>query len=93
MPDLRTKALGYLRDGKVTVLGALWDRPALHPHTVSAIVQGFQGRYWVRRNPERGWLCSCGSTETCAHLAAVQLVTGYPSAAAKSPAEAQAVAS
>lgn len=83
MPDIRSKALGYLRDGRVVVLGALWERPALHPHTVSAIVQGTQGRYWVRRSQERGWLCSCGMAEPCAHTAAVQLVTGYPSAASK----------
>jgi hypothetical protein len=93
MPDIRTKALGYLRDGKVTVLGAMYARKHLRPYAVSAIVQGFQGRYWVRLDQPERWLCSCGQTAPCAHLAAVQLVTGYPSAAAKSPAEAQAVAS
>jgi hypothetical protein len=93
MPDLRAKALGYLRDGRVTVICALWERPKLHPHTVSAVVQGTQNRYWVRRNPDQGWLCSCGVVEPCAHLAAVQLVTGYPSAAQKAGQDGQAVAS
>lgn len=83
MPDVRSKALGYLRDGKVRVLGANSSKPDLRPYRVSAIVKGFNGLYWVRlQQPGDSWLCSCGTTG-CAHLAAVQLVTGYPSAADK----------
>jgi hypothetical protein len=80
--DVRTKALGYLRDGRVRVLGANWNKPALRPYRVSAIVKGFHGLYWVRLQEPENWLCSCGTTG-CAHLAAVQLVTGYPGAADK----------
>jgi hypothetical protein len=49
---------------------------------VGALVQGFNARYWIELQNER-WLCSCGSSEPCAHLAAVQIVTGWPSAASK----------
>jgi hypothetical protein len=81
MPDVRSKALSYLRDERVRVLFAETTKPNLRPHTVGALVQGFQGRYWVEFERNR-WLCSCGTAD-CAHLAAVQLVTGYPSVAAK----------
>jgi hypothetical protein len=82
MPDLRSKVLAYVRDEKVRVLHAETVKPNLRPHTVGALVQGFNARYWVELQKGR-WLCSCGSAEPCAHLAAVQLVTGYPSAASK----------
>ncbi|WP_157253118.1 hypothetical protein [Nonomuraea typhae] len=81
MADVRTKALSYLRDEKVRILGANWSKPDLRPYRVSALVKGFHGLYWVRLNAD-GWLCSCG-TRDCAHLAAVQMVTGYPSQASK----------
>lgn len=81
VPDIRTKALGYLRDERVRILGANWSKPELRPYRVSALVKGFHGLYWVRLN-DQGWLCSCGTTG-CAHLAAVQMVTGYPSNASK----------
>lgn len=90
MSDVRSKALGYVRDAKVRIIKADGAaKPLLIPTRVGAIVQGFHGQYWVRLNRE-GWLCSCGATE-CAHLAAVQLVTGHPSAAEKSAKNAEAV--
>lgn len=82
MPDVRSKALSYLRDERVRILFAETVKPNLRPHTIGALVQGFQGRYWVEFDHNR-WLCSCGTTD-CAHLAAVQMVTGYQSAATKS---------
>lgn len=82
MPDLRTKALGYLRDEKVRVLYAETVKPDLRPHTVGALVQGFNARYWIELQGGR-WLCSCGTSEACAHLAAVQIITGWPSAASR----------
>jgi hypothetical protein len=87
MPDLRAKALGYLRDEKVRVLYAATIKPNLRPHTVGALVQGFNGRYWVEFDSDR-WLCSCGSSEACAHVAAVQIITGWPSPASKAAAKA-----
>lgn len=82
MPDVRTKVLGYLREQKVRVLFAETVKPDLRPHTVGALVQGYSARYWVEFEGGR-WLCSCGATEPCAHIAAVQHVTGWPSPAAK----------
>lgn len=83
MSDVRSKVLGYVRDAKVRVIKADGaTKPLLIPTRVGAIVQGFQAQYWIRLNRD-GWLCSCGA-DGCAHLAAVQLVTGHPSAAEKS---------
>lgn len=90
MPDVRTKALSYLRDERVRVLFAETVKPNLRPHTVGALVQGFKARYWIELEKGR-WLCSCGSSDPCAHLAAVQIVTGWPSAASKQPTDEKAV--
>lgn len=90
MPDVRSKALSYLRDGRVTLLTVNTAKHTLQPFAVGAMVQGFKGRYWVRLNAQ-GWLCSC-ATAGCAHAAAVQLVTGWPSAADKEVKDAEAVA-
>ncbi|MFI6883421.1 hypothetical protein [Streptosporangium canum] len=90
MPDVRSKALGYLRDGRVTLLTVNTAKHSLRPYAVGAMVQGFQGRYWVRLNAQ-GWLCSCALAE-CAHAAAVQLVTGWPSAASKDAKAAEVMA-
>lgn len=79
MSDVRTKSLGYLRDGDVTIRAAA-------PGYVKASVRGHNGTYVVRLGDHR-WVCSCKSVlddgRECAHVAAVQLVTGYPSAASK----------
>ncbi|MFG1963173.1 hypothetical protein [Nonomuraea sp. NPDC049028] len=90
MPDVRTKALSYLRDEKVRVLFAETVKPNLRPHTVGALVQGFNARYWIELEKGR-WLCSCGSSTPCAHLAAVQIITGWPSAASKQATDEKAV--
>lgn len=92
MPDLRTKALGYLRDGKVAILTAATDKPNRSAGAVGAIVKGFHGEHWVRL-VDGVWFCSCNNDAPrpdCAHVAAVQLVTGHESAAAR---EAKAAAS
>ncbi|MFF0864218.1 SWIM zinc finger family protein [Nonomuraea sp. NPDC003560] len=85
MPDLRTKVLGYLRDEKVRILEAATVKPALRPHLVTALVQGFNGRYLVLFLQD-SWSCSCTGGDGCAHIAAVQLVTGWPSAASRTSA-------
>jgi hypothetical protein len=84
MADVRTKALSYLRDGKVRILHSLtqMDGPRV-PYEVDADVEGFRSTYLVRLT-DGVWSCSChGSGEGCSHIAAVQLVTGHDSAAAK----------
>lgn len=86
MADLRAKALGYLRDAKVHVLHARTEPSARRPVEVVAIVEAHTG---VRRVEltAGSWACSCQAVvsdgQPCAHLAAVQLVTNWPSAAAK----------
>ena len=86
MADLRAKALGYLRAGAVTVGAARRPKDSDHPDFVSAKVEGHNGRYYVHLLDGR-WTCSCKAVvddgQDCAHLAAVQLVTGHESAAAK----------
>lgn len=89
MTDVRTKSLAYLRDGKVTIGSARLPRIADpdRPEFVQARVVGHQATYRVHLL-DGVWSCSCASVwsdcEPCAHLAAVQLVTGHPSAAARS---------
>lgn len=86
MTDLRSKSLAYLRDGKVTIGAARRPRKADRPDFVSARVIGHHAAYRVHLLAGR-WTCSCQTEwsdgEPCAHLAAVQLVTGHQSAAAK----------
>lgn len=81
MPDLRTSALAYLRDQKVRVLEAITHGDELRPVVVRALVQGHNGRYEITF-ANNVWSCTCGRGE-CAHVAAVALITGWPSAAAK----------
>lgn len=74
----RSKALAALRSGRVTVLGACYDPDTLTVIDVLASVAS-------SRDPNRryaidycfsGWACTCGA-DGCAHIAAVQLVTGH----------------
>lgn len=81
MSALRAKALGYLRDERVRVVGAATPEGHLRPYQVTAFVQGHTGRRVVQFDAG-AWSCSCAA-ETCPHVAAVQLVTGWPSAASK----------
>ena len=83
MADLRSRALAYLRSGAVTIGAARRPAPAERPEFVSARVVGHHAAYLVRL--QRGaWTCSCQSVfsdgQTCAHVAAVQLVTGHATA-------------
>lgn len=59
---------------------------AAAPGRVKATVQGHRALYTVRLC-DGAWSCSCKAVtddgQECAHLPAVQMVTGYPSAAAK----------
>lgn len=81
MADIRAKALAYLRDGKVRVSYATSAGMSRTPYNVLAYVDGHNDRYLVRFT-EDAWTCSCQRVD-CAHAAAVQLVTGHRSAAAK----------
>lgn len=84
MPDVRSKALGYYRDGKLRILHARYDAgQAIRPHEVIAHVVGHRSTYVVTFE-NSVWACTChGSGPGCAHIAAVQLATGHDSAAAK----------
>lgn len=82
MPDIRAKALNYLRDGAVSVFHARSPRDGTPPHEVIARVEGHNGRYVVDYL-DGTWSCTCPEGTGCAHVAAVQLVTGHRSAAAK----------
>lgn len=81
--DVRAKACHYLRDGKVTLLSAspqMQDQP--RPDVVYARVVGHSSTYVVTL-AEGAWNCTCSRPAECAHVAAVQLVTGHPSLARK----------
>jgi hypothetical protein len=81
MADVRSRALGYLRDGAVAVFHARSPRDGTPPHELVAKVEGHHGRYIVDFL-DGTWTCTC-CKPACAHLAAVQLVTGHTSPAAK----------
>jgi hypothetical protein len=80
--DVRSQACSYLRAGQVTVFVATGRDDVNRPMAVRAYVQGQSGRYFVRRNYDGHWLCSC-KEDDCPHAAAVQLVTGYDGLARK----------
>ena len=87
---VRAKALGYLRDGAVTVVHARSSQTTsiyvatepFAPYEVVALVQGHSGRHVVDYL-DGVWTCTCPAGGGCAHVAAVQLVTGHPSEAAR----------
>lgn len=87
--DVRASACSYLRNGAVTVFTATGKGDDGAPLAVRAHVQGQSRQYFVRRNYDGQWLCSCEMEgDGCPHIAAVQLVTGHPGLARK-PGETQ----
>lgn len=81
MASIRTQALGYLRNGRVTVHRAGGPGNG-RPTTVRANVFGANATYHVGLEAG-GWLCTCQERTGCRHIASVQMVTGHPSAAAR----------
>ena len=83
--SIRPSALAALRDGRVTVgIAQVAAGTSAPPYTVTAKVLSSRmdgTHYWVRLKHGE-WSCTC-TTPLCAHLAAVQLVTGHPSPARK----------
>jgi hypothetical protein len=86
MADVRTKTLARLREGRVTVLAAHTPPGATRPGYVEAHVTSSQPgtRDLCHRVvlEDGAWSCSCRA-DGCPHSAAVQLVTGWPSPAAR----------
>jgi hypothetical protein len=79
----RSKALAYLREQRVRVVLADTAGGSIQPYRVEAIVRGHQSDYMVELGAGV-WYCTCNAAKTdCAHRAAVQMVTGHKSAAAK----------
>lgn len=68
--DVRAQACAYARNGAVNVTRR--DRGS-----IDATVHGHARPYEVHRR-KHGWTCQCGEPDVCPHVAAVQLVTGYP---------------
>ncbi|MGR6922647.1 hypothetical protein ACU635_51050 [[Actinomadura] parvosata] len=77
--DVRSKACNYLRSGAVTLLDAR-SQDGVRPWLVHARVVGHSSTYVVTL-AEGAWNCTCHRPAECAHVAAVQLVTGHPSLA------------
>jgi hypothetical protein len=83
MASTRSKALGYLRGQNVRVVTATSRPDTIQPLYVVAIVRGHNGDYLVTLDAGQ-WTCTCDAARRdCAHRAAVQMVTGHKSAAAK----------
>lgn len=83
--SLRAKALTYLRTGRVTVKTAgnvVNDAPGFIVASVASTREERRTPYGVTRTSNGAWSCTCHRGEDCAHIPAVCLVTGHPSAAA-----------
>ncbi len=80
--DVRGKACAYLRSGKVTITRATDVAGPRRPVFVQAHVEGHSSTYVVMLH-NGAWSCTCGKPDTCAHVGAVQLVTGHPGVARK----------
>lgn len=88
MSDLRTRTLPILRDGRVSIRNIhaepneRWAR-AVEAHVVSS--RDADRVYVVDLAPDTGWTCTCHPLlEDCTHIAAVKMVTGWPTEARKS---------
>jgi hypothetical protein len=81
IPDeVRAKALGVLREGRLRVLELVCD-PNGHPLLVDSIVYGHGGEYPVSWGPRAsgttGYSCGCKdglSGRVCAHVFALELI-------------------
>lgn len=87
MPDVRAKALAYLREGQVRAHTVATPPGASAPSLVVAAVHGHTGRHSVTYDATRAdgpwWSCSCWQTHGCAHIAAVAIWSGAPNLAAR----------
>ncbi|MCU1679236.1 MAG: hypothetical protein JWM93_3994 [Frankiales bacterium] len=83
--DIRAKACAKLRTGAVTIRQATTHAGERRACAVEAKVTGHTGVHTVEYSAADGWSCSCGRAgdafSPCPHVAAVQMVTGHPSAA------------
>lgn len=89
MSGIRERALSCLRDGRVQIMLARTTTADVlndqAPFEVMAFVTSSRTanvRYVVDFMSS-AWGCTCRDGRGCAHIAAVQLVTGHESAAAK----------
>ncbi|MEU4577472.1 hypothetical protein [Nonomuraea sp. NPDC023979] len=82
--DVRAQACSYLRAGRVTVTAAAATEHdgQRRADVVRAHVDGHSSTYLVHL-VDNTWSCTCRRPAECAHVAAVQLVTGHPSLARK----------
>jgi hypothetical protein len=81
---LRPKALAVLREGRLTMLRVECRNTAHEVDEVIARVQSSRegGPAYAVDLSFGQWTCTCRRDEPCAHIAAVQLVTGHHKAAA-----------
>lgn len=87
MTTIRQRTLKRFGAGDIRVVDVR-TRPGERRATfVDAKVNGHRGLHTVTYGESAGWSCSCGcagdALAPCPHVAAVQMVTGHPSAAEK----------
>jgi hypothetical protein len=84
---IRQKTLRKFGEGAVTLRTVVTIPGEQRALTVDAKVDGHRGRHSVSYSIAAGWRCSCAhpgdGLAPCPHIAAVQMVTGHPSAAEK----------
>jgi hypothetical protein len=82
-PDLRRKALAVLREARLTILHAECRKTAQDVDEVIARVRSSRegGPSYCVDFLDGVWTCTCRDGGGCAHVAAVQIVTGHATAA------------
>lgn len=85
MTDIRPKALACLRQGRVAVILAERDGQRIQAEVTSSRPERTQPYIVDLWSQDGRWSCTCrpgdAAQDSCVHIAAVQLVTGYESAA------------
>jgi hypothetical protein len=78
-PELRPKALAVIRSGRLTVMHTNCRKQAHVIDEVIAKVQSSRqgGPTYAIDYLDGIWDCTCRAEGECAHIAAVQLVTGH----------------
>jgi hypothetical protein len=74
----RSRALAYLREGRVRIILADTASGTLRPSRVEAIVRGLRSDDFVELGGTLWYsTCGCDDASRCPHRLAVQLVTGH----------------
>lgn len=81
--DVRSQACSYYRNDGINLVSVTPGEDGRAAHVI-ALVRGVSRTYQVTFG-KRGWSCTCGEADSCAHVASVQKCTGHDGLAAAKP--------